>query len=207
MAFRRRWRFGSDGAGFYVIMLALMTPGFLVAVGTQLFWSYLGLRTSIWHTALGANVIWGIPFGFLVMLAVWNRYDEHIEEAAHDLGANVATTFREVTLPLVWTGIFGAALFGFTLTWNDFDRTVLLVTDNTLPLQIVGLIQASAIRPDLYALGTATTLVTLALIFGVLIAVTVRVRLRSRRAESAHEELGLEGAIDAEAAALAGLTS
>ena len=36
--------------------------------------------------------------------------------------------------------------------------------DNTLPLQIVGLIQAAALRPDLYALGTATTLVSLAVI-------------------------------------------
>ena len=63
---------------------------------------------------------------FLVMLAVWNRYDPRIEEAARDLGANATTTFREVTLPLVWTGIFGSFLFGFTLTWNDFDRTILL---------------------------------------------------------------------------------
>ena len=31
-----------------------------------------------------------------------------------------------MTLPLVWTGIFGSFLFGFTLTWNDFDRTILL---------------------------------------------------------------------------------
>ena len=206
MAFRRRFR--GDGIAFYIIMLALMTPGFLLGLGTQLLWKAMGIQTSLWWSALGANSVWGIPFGFLVMLAVWNRYDEHIEEAAHDLGANVATTFREVTLPLVWTGIFGAALFGFTLTWNDFDRTVLLVTDNTLPLQIVGLIQASAIRPDLYALGTATTLVTLALIFGVLIAVSVRLRLRGRRVERVEEELGLEGAIDAEAAAqAAGLTS
>ena len=110
----------------------------------------------------------------------------------------MATTFREVTLPLVWTGIFGAALFGFTLTWNDFDRTVLLVLDNTLPLEIVGLIQASAIRPDLYALGTATTLVTLFLIFSVLIVVTIRLRLRSRRMARAEEDLGLDVAIDAE---------
>ena len=205
MAFRRRFR--GDGAAFYVIMLALMTPGFLLGLGTQLLWKSMGIQTSLWLSALGANSVWGIPFGFLVMLAVWNRYDEHIEEAARDLGANVATTFREVTLPLVWTGIFGAALFGFTLTWNDFDRTVLLVLDNTLPLQIVGLIQASAIRPDLYALGTATTLVTLALIFGVLIAVSVRLRLRGRRVERVEEELGLEGAIDAEAAVQAGLTS
>ena len=199
MAFRRRFR--GDGAAFYVIMLALMTPGFLLGLGTQLLWKSMGIQTSLWLSALGANSVWGIPFGFLVMLAVWNRYDEHIEEAARDLGANVATTFREVTLPLVWTGIFGAALFGFTLTWNDFDRTVLLVLDNTLPLQIVGLIQASAIRPDLYALGTATTLVTLALIFSVLIVVTIRLRVRGRRVERVEEELGLEGSIDADAAA------
>lgn len=206
MAFRRRFR--GDGVAFYVIMLALMTPGFLLGLGTQLLWKAMGIQTSLWFSALGANSVWGIPFGFLVMLAVWNRYDEHVEEAAHDLGANVATTFREVTLPLVWTGIFGAALFGFTLTWNDFDRTVLLVLDNTLPLQIVGLIQASAIRPDLYALGTATTLVTLGLIFTVLVIVTVRLRVRGRRVERVEEELGLEGSIDADAAARAtGLAS
>jgi putative spermidine/putrescine transport system permease protein len=198
MAFRRRFR--ADGIAFYVIMLALMTPGFLLGLGTQLLWKAMGINTDLWKTALGANSVWGIPFGFLVMLAVWNRYDEHIEEAARDLGANLAKTFREVTLPLVWTGVFGAALFGFTLTWNDFDRTVLLVLDNTLPLEIVGLIQASAIRPDLYALGTATTLVSLALVFTVLIAVTIRLRFRGRRVERVEEELGLEGAIDVGAA-------
>jgi putative spermidine/putrescine transport system permease protein len=205
MAFRRRFR--ADGFAFYVIMLALMTPGFLLGLGTQLLWKFMGVQTGLWLTALGANTVWGIPFGFLVMLAVWNRYDEHIEEAARDLGANLAATFREVTLPLVWTGIFGAALFGFTLTWNDYDRTVLLVLDNTLPLQIVGLIQASAIRPDLYALGTATTLVTLFLIFSVLIIVTIRLRLRGRRVERVEEELGLDGAIDAEAAQAGGFSS
>jgi putative spermidine/putrescine transport system permease protein len=201
MAFRRRFR--GDGVAFYVIMLALMTPGFLLGLGTQLLWKAMGIQTSLWWSALGANTVWGIPFGFLVMLAVWNRYDDHVEEAARDLGANATTTFREVTLPLVWTGIFGAALFGFTLTWNDFDRTVLLVLDNTLPLQIVGLIQASAIRPDLYALGTATTLVSLGLIFSVLVIVTLRLRVRGRRVERVEEELGLEGEIDAEAAARA----
>ena len=125
MAFRRRFR--GDGIAFYIILLALMTPGFLLGLGTQIFWKAMGQETSLWHTALGTNTVWGIPFGFLVMMAIWNRYDDHIDEAARDLGANAARTFGEVTLPLVWTGIFGAFLFGFTLTWNDFDRTALLV--------------------------------------------------------------------------------
>jgi putative spermidine/putrescine transport system permease protein len=199
MAFRRRFR--GDGVAFYVILLALMTPGFLLGLGTQIFWKTMGEDTSLWKTALGANTVWGIPFGFLVMVAMWNRYDVHIDEAARDLGAGAARTFREVTLPLVWTGLFGAFLFGFTLTWNDFDRTVLLVLDNTLPLQIVGLIQAAALRPDLYALGTATTVVSLIIIVLLLIVIGVRTRFaRTGAVTRVEEEFGLGGGIDAEAA-------
>jgi putative spermidine/putrescine transport system permease protein len=199
MAFRRRFR--ADGFAFYVIILAMMAPGFLLGLGTQLFWKYMGINTSLWHTALGTNTVWGIPFGFLVMLAIWNRYDVHIDEAARDLGAGTVRTFAEVTLPLVWTGVFGALLFGFTLTWNDYDRTVLnVIGDPTLPLRIVGLIQESALRPDLYALGTATTAVSLALVGVLLIVVLIRSRFRRAPVESREEELGLGGGIDAEAA-------
>ncbi len=105
-----------------------------------------------------------------------------------------------MTLPLVWTGIFGAFLFGFTLMWNDFDRTVLLVLDNTLPLQIVGLIQAAALRPDLYALGTATTLVSLIVIALLLIVIALRTRFRAKPVQRVEEEFGLAAGIDAEAA-------
>ena len=203
MAFRRRWRFGLDSAAFYVIMLALMTPGFLLAVGTQLFWSYLGLHPSIWKTAVGANVVWGIPFGFLVMLAVWNRYDARVEEAARDLGADQRRTFREVTLPLIWTGIFGCFLFGFTLTWNDYDRSVLFQTRATdsLPLEIGGITFTSSVRPDLYALGTATTVLTLLVIGFLLLAASVRRPRRGTPVHRVEEEFGVTEGIDAEAAA------
>jgi putative spermidine/putrescine transport system permease protein len=205
MAFRRKFR--GEGASFYLIMLALMTPGFLLGLGTQLFWSWMGEAPSLWKTALGANVIWGIPFGFLVMLAVWNRYDERVEEAARDLGADQRRTFREVTLPLVWTGIFGCFLFGFTLTWNDYDRSILLVSGSetqTLPLTIGGLTFTGAIRPDLYALGTATTLVSLLAIVLLLGVAAVRLRFVGRRAvHRAEEELGVAEGLDADAATTA----
>jgi len=95
-------------------VLATMTPGFLLSLGTSFFWQWMDLRPSLWTTALGTNVIWVLPFGFLVMIAVWNRYDDSVEEASRDLGTNAWTTFREVTLPLVWIGVFGTFLFGFT---------------------------------------------------------------------------------------------
>jgi putative spermidine/putrescine transport system permease protein len=196
MAFRKK--FPLQGLAFYVIMLALMTPGYLLALGTQLFWKFMGVDTSLWKTALGTNVVWGIPFGFLVMLAVWNRYDYHIEEASRDLGADQRRTFREVTLPLVWTGIFGGFLFGFTLMWNDYDRTVLLLSGSeasTLPVQIAGLTLTTAIRPDLYALGMATTLFSLFIIALVLGVVGVRLRLRATPVHKTEEEFGLGGGL------------
>ena len=200
MAFRRRWPFRTDAVGFYVIMLALMTPGYLLAVGTQLFWAKLGRDSGIWETALGANVVWGIPFGFLVMVAVWNRYDPRVEEAARDLGADQKRTFREVTLPLIWTGIFGCALFGFTLAWNDYDRTVLfqVASTDTLPLTIGGFTFTGAIRPDLYALGTATTLVSLFAIALLLVVAAIRLRFFGRAAApQIEEELGVTEGLEA----------
>ena len=206
MAFRRKFR--GEGAMFYLVMLALMTPGFLVGLGTQLFWSWLDQAPSLWKTALGASVIWGLPFGFLVMLAVWNRYDERVEEAARDLGADQKRTFREVTLPLVWTGILGCFLFGFTLTWNDYDRAILLVSGSetqTLPLTIGGLTFTGAIRPDLYALGTATTLVSLFAIVLLLVVAAIRLRFVGRRAvHRAEEELGMAEGLDVGDATAAG---
>jgi putative spermidine/putrescine transport system permease protein len=186
MGYRRRFRF--DGVLFYLIMLALMTPGILLSLGTSFFWRFMDQQTSLWQTALGTNVVWGLPFAFLIMVAVWNRYDSAVEEASRDLGAGGLRTFREVTLPLVWTGVFGAFLFGFTLAWNEYDRTALLAAgENTLPLEIFALTVGSVIRPDLYALGTATTAVSLIGVGLFLLVAAVVLRRRARSVEPGEE--------------------
>jgi putative spermidine/putrescine transport system permease protein len=195
MAYRRRFR--GDGFLFYLILLGLMTPGFLLSLGTSLFWQTMG-QTPGWPSllkefgglaAIGTNVVWAIPFGFLVMVAVWNRYDDHVEEAARDLGANTTRTFREVTLPLVWTGIFGAFLFGFVLSWNEYDRTALVISSGTLtlPIQIFALTVGSVIRPDLYALGAATTIFILVVVAVVLVIAAIILRRRVGRAQVSQE--------------------
>lgn len=193
MAFKRRFR--GDGVIFFLVLLCLMTPGFLLSLGTSFFWRWMDFAPDIWKTALGTNVIWALPFGFLVMIAVWNRYEDAIEEGARDLGANALTTFREVTLPLVWTGVFGTFLFGFTLSWNEYDRTALFLTggDSTLPIRIFSFTVGSVIRPDLYALGTGTTAVALlAVVIGIGFAL-IRLRRRGAKVEretQVAEELG-----------------
>ena len=199
MAFRRRFRF--DGILFFLVLLCLMTPGFLLSLGTAFFWRWMGFSPDLWKTALGTNVVWALPFGFLVMIAVWNRYEDAIEEGARDLGAGALRTFKEITLPLVWLGVFGTFLFGFTLSWNEYDRTALFLTgsDITLPIQIFAFTVVTTIKPDLYALGTFTTAIALLVVAAGVIFALIRLRRRGPGVEleaKVAEELGEIAGVD-----------
>ena len=137
--------------------------------------------------------LWALPFGFLVMMSIFNRYDARAEEAARDLGATDVRTFSEVTLPLIWTGVFGAGLFGFTLALNEFERTFLVSgTINTLPLQLYIITSASVLRPYVYSLGVVTILISFLLIalFLVVSALTGRQKARAIEDDSADPQFG-----------------
>ena len=186
MAYRRMSRRAATFL-LYVVLLALMTPGILLGLGMILWWKLLGLSPSLYPAGLGVHVVWALPFGFLVMLSIFNRYDVAVEEAARDLGASVMQTFTRVTLPIVWGGVFGAALFAFTLSWNEFERTLLVSTTNTLPLEIYGELTSAALQPNLYALGVITTFGTILLVFLMLIAVALIVRRTARTQAAAFQ--------------------
>lgn len=181
IAFAYRRRLPGARILFPAVLLALMTPGILLGLGISLWWRILNQQPG--HLSLlGVHVVWALPFAFLVMLAVLNRFDPGIEESARDLGASELRSFFEVVLPIIWPGVLSAALFGFTLSLNEFERSVLATSENTLPLQLWAMLTVQIIEPDLYALGTLTTLVTF-IIVGALFIPTFLGQLRriSRR--------------------------
>ena len=75
----------------------------------------LGWDASWWNSAFGAQLTWTLPFGLLIMFAVFNRFDRAWEEAARDLGASPGRVFSDVVLPIIAPGVVGIALFGFSL--------------------------------------------------------------------------------------------
>ena len=162
MAFRKR--FWGSGLLFYTVMAGLMVPGILLSLGLATLLRQVGIPPAWWSSALGVHVVWTLPFGFLVMMAVFNRFDSRLEEAARDMGADEWTVFKEVTFPLILPGIVAAGLFGFTLSYDEFARTTLLAGEfNTLPLDINSSM-TQRIRPTLFALGTASTIFSLMMI-------------------------------------------
>jgi putative spermidine/putrescine transport system permease protein len=155
LAFRRRFR----GATllFYLVVASLIMPSILVSLGIGLLFRILDLDTAWYSSGLGAHLTWTLPFGLLIMFAVFNRFDPAYEEAARDQGATGWQTLRLVVLPLIAPSLVGVALLGFTLSYDEFARTLLTVgTKNTLPLEIYGM-TTNITTPALYALGTVTT--------------------------------------------------
>jgi putative spermidine/putrescine transport system permease protein len=179
LAFRRRFR----GATvlFYLAVSSLVVPSILVSLGIGLAFQIAGIRPAWWSSAFGAHLTWTLPFGLLIMFAVFNRFSPAYEEAARDLGASPWQTFRHVLLPMIAPSLVGVALFGFTLSYDEFARTLMTAgTRNTLPLEIYGM-TTNVTTPVLYALGTVTTLFSLAVIVTALLAIVTLRRRRARR--------------------------
>ncbi|CAO3408258.1 ABC transporter permease [Azospirillum largimobile] len=154
-AFRRRFR--GSGALFYLAVASLIVPSILVSLGIGLFFNILGLEPAWYSSALGAHLTWTLPFGLLIVFAIFNRFNPAYEEAARDLGASPWQTVRHVVLPILLPSLIGVGLFGFTLSYDEFARTLMTAGSfNTLPLEIYGM-TTNVTTPVLYALGSLTT--------------------------------------------------
>ncbi len=168
LAFRKR--FPGSSILFYLIITSLVIPSILISLGVGLMFSQTGTDVHWSTSGLGAQLTWTLPFGLLIMFAVFNRFDKSYEEAARDLGASSWQTLRYVVLPIIAPSLIGVALFGFTLSYDEFARTLLTAGSyNTLPLEIFGM-TTNVTTPVLYALGTLTTafsLIIIALFLGI----------------------------------------
>jgi len=179
LAFRRR--FPGSTFVFYLAVASLIMPGILVGLGVGLTFQLFDIPTSWFTSALGAQLTWTLPFGLLIMFAVLSRFNRAYEEAGRDLGASNWKIFWMVVVPILLPGIIGVALFGFTLSYDEFPRTLLTAgAQNTLPMEIWGM-TTNVTSPALYALGTVTTLVSFVAITLALGSIAVIQRRRARR--------------------------
>ncbi|SMX34609.1 ABC transporter permease [Actibacterium lipolyticum] len=178
LAFRKR--FAGSGILFYLAITSLVIPSILISLGVGLIFNQLGLKVHWATSGFGSQLTWTLPFGLLIMFAVFNRFDKSYEEAARDQGATAWQTIRFVVLPIIAPSLIGVALFGFTLSYDEFARTLLTAGSyNTLPLEIFGM-TTNVTTPVIYALGTLTTLFSLLIIAVFLLTVWALSKRRAR---------------------------
>jgi putative spermidine/putrescine transport system permease protein len=159
---------------------SLIVPGLVLSIGILVSFRYLGLPAAWYSSALGAHLSWALPFGLLIMFAILGRLNPSYEEAAYDLGATRWQSVKDVVIPIVFPGMIAVALFGFTLSYDEFPRSWLTVgTNNTLPLEIWTM-TTNVTSPALYALGTVTTVISFIVIAIALGSIVLIQRRRSR---------------------------
>jgi putative spermidine/putrescine transport system permease protein len=178
LAFRKKLAGGN--ALFFIVIASLIMPSIIVSLGIGLEFrlldggikaalEFLGMQDTLdeygtalglFTSALGAHLTWTLPFGLLIMFAIFNRFNPAYEEAARDLGATPWQSFKHVVLPLIAPSVVGIGMFGFTLSWDEIARTSQAIGDvNTLPLELQGL-TTTVTTPSIYAIGTVTTVVS-----------------------------------------------
>lgn len=178
LAFRRKF-LGATPL-FYLAVASLVVPSIIVSLGIGVLFQQLGLQPAWYSSAFGAHLTWTLPFGVLIMFAVFNRFSPTYEEAARDLGASSWQTFRHVVLPMIAPSLIGVGLFGFSLSYDEFARTLMTSgTYNTLPLEIYAM-TTNVTTPVLYALGTVTTLFSFLVIVATVGAIFFLNRRRTR---------------------------
>lgn len=178
LAFRRR--FVGATALFYLSVASLVVPSIVISLGIGVLFQQIGLQPAWYSSGFGAHLTWTLPFGVLIMFAIFNRFSPSYEEAARDLGATPWQTFAHVVLPMIAPSLIGVGLFGFTLSYDEFARTLMTAgTYNTLPLEIYGM-TTNVTTPVLYALGTVTTVFSFLVIAGTLGLIVGMSRRRNR---------------------------
>ncbi|WP_295530532.1 ABC transporter permease [uncultured Thioclava sp.] len=162
--FRFQW-------GFRILTFApLLFPQLLLGVVMLLWFSvlagWLNLSPGLWSAVIG-HVIYITPFCIVIISVQMQGYDDTLDYAAEDAGATRWQILREITLPLIWPGIFSAAIFAFLLSWGNFYITYSLSgSTRTLPTFVFSGIAVGS-SPIYPALATLTFLPALVLIFAV----------------------------------------
>lgn len=147
-------------------LLPLFIPGVSMGLATAFLFERLGLEPSMLSICI-VNVMWALPFAFLVILTVMSNFDTVLLQAAWMLGSNRWRAFWDIEFPLIAPGIAGAVTFSMILSFNETARTSLVQgVNNTVQTYIWSSYKQIGLSPTLYALMTLLILVTLVLVIG-----------------------------------------
>jgi spermidine/putrescine transport system permease protein/putrescine transport system permease protein len=163
---RARGRVG--GSANVLMLLPLITPEIVTAVGLLLFFGRVGMELSTQTVILG-HITFSISYVTVIVRARLSLLNREVEEAAMDLGATELGALRLVTLPALYPAIAASALLVFVLSFDDFVTSVFTSGAGTspLPVRIYSLLRVG-VSPEINAVGTTMIGITLLLALALL---------------------------------------
>ena len=146
----------------------LVLPEIVTSVGTLALFSLVGVPLQ-YSSLLFAHVVMCVPFAFLPIRSRLRDFDEHIFEAARDLGASSVRVMTKISVPLLIPALLSSGLLSFIISMDDF-LTSLFVSGpetTTLPIYIFGLLKLGA-SPEVNVIAALLLIIpTMGLLVGI----------------------------------------
>jgi spermidine/putrescine transport system permease protein len=173
-----RYEFRGQGPLNLLIYVPMATPEVIMGASLLALWVTTGTQRGL-ETIVIAHIMFNISYVVVTVRARIAGFNRSLEEAAMDLGADEWTTFRKVTLPLIFPGIMAAALLAFALSIDDYVITSFVAGQTTtFPLWVYGA-SRFGVPPEVNVLGTLIFVVA-----GLFIAAQILWARRQRRVAS-----------------------
>jgi putative spermidine/putrescine transport system permease protein len=131
-----RYPFRGRDIASTIFLSPLVVPGVVSGFGLLGFFAIVGPDVTFERLLLG-NLILTFPYAVRTVSATLIGFDISIEEASRTLGASRLTSFTDVTLPMIKTGLIAAAVFAFAMSLNDVSISVFLVSPQTVTLSVI----------------------------------------------------------------------
>ena len=158
-----RYKFKGKGLINGLLYIPVVIPEIVIGIALLTIFSKVNIPRGM-LTLILAHVSFCVPFVIFNVRARLSGYDNSIEEASMDLGANRLVTFFEITLPVLAPGIAGGALLAFTLSIDDVIISYFVNGQTkTYPLKVMESIK-SGVSPDVNALSTLILIGTVVLV-------------------------------------------
>jgi spermidine/putrescine transport system permease protein len=185
---RRRLPF--RGLVITLILLPLVVPYIVLAVGLVVLLHELGIATSL-AAVLAGHVVISLPYSVLVILPRLRTLDESIVEASRDLGSSELGAFLLVTFPLLAPALLSSFLIAFTVSFDEFAIASFLAPPGspTYPVFLYAGSRTPALLPEVIAIGSIVIATSLAIV----IASEVVRRWAERRIEALPQASALTG--------------
>ena len=147
-----RLRFRGAGAIAGAIFVTYLVPQTLLFLPLLEVVRQLGLSNTLWSMILTYPTIL-IPFSTWLLMGYFRSIPRELEESALIDGASRVRAMTQIVLPLALPGILSAAIFAFTLSWNEFIYALVFTNSTDIKTIPVGVV-TELVKGDVYFWGS-----------------------------------------------------
>jgi multiple sugar transport system permease protein len=103
----------------FLLLVAQMVPGIIMAMGFYAIYLQLGLLQSVPGLIVADSTL-AVPFAVLIFTAFMSGIPGELIQAAQMDGARALRTFWSIVLPMSRNSVVTVSLFAFLWSWSDF---------------------------------------------------------------------------------------